>query len=143
MREAVRGNALPKGGDRAPGRLHGLGLADTGFDFSVLCEFRTRVAEHGIEAKALDLLVTALVDKGLIKARGKARTDSTHVLAAVRDLNRLELAGEAVRAALEALAATAPHWLGRGPGRAGMAGGTGARRAGKVNRHPRALGQTG
>jgi transposase len=90
----------------------GLGLADTGFDFSVLCEFRKRVVEHGIEAEALDMLVTGLVDKGLIKARGKARTDSTHVLAAVRDLNRLELAGESVRAALEALVAAAPQWVG-------------------------------
>jgi len=89
----------------------GLGLADTGFDFSVLSEFRARVAHHGLEAKALDLLVAALVDKGLIKARGKQRTDSTHVLAAVRDLNRLELAGESVRACLEAIAAAAPDWL--------------------------------
>ncbi len=89
----------------------GLGLADTGFDFSVLSEFRARVAERGLEAKALDLLVAGLVDKGLIKPRGKARTDSTHVLAAVRDLNRLELAGESVRAALEALVAAAPDWV--------------------------------
>jgi hypothetical protein len=58
----------------------------------------------------VDLLVAALVDKGLIRARGKARTDSTHVLAAVRDLNRPELAGESVRAALEAIAAAA-QWL--------------------------------
>src|SRR5439155_17668461 len=57
----------------------GLGLADTGFDFSVLSEFRKRVAEHGLEARALDLLVAGLVDKGLIKPRGKQRTDSTHV----------------------------------------------------------------
>jgi transposase len=56
----------------------GLELIDTGFDFSVLSEFRTRVAEHGLEAVALDLLVAALVDKGLIKPRGKQRTDSTH-----------------------------------------------------------------
>jgi transposase len=90
----------------------GLGLADVGFDFSVLCEFRKRVADHGLEARALDLLVATLVDKGLIKARGKQRTDSTHVLAAVRELNRLELGGESVRAALEALAAGAPQWLG-------------------------------
>lgn len=89
----------------------GLELADNGFDFSVLSEFRTRVAGHGMEAVALDLLVCALVDKGLIKSRGKQRTDSTHVLAAVRDLNRLELAGETLRAALEALAAAAPQWL--------------------------------
>jgi transposase len=74
----------------------GLGLADVGFDFSVLCEFRKRVADHGLETRALDLLVATLVDKGLIKARGKQRTDSTHVLAAVRELNRLELGGESV-----------------------------------------------
>jgi transposase len=91
----------------------GLGLADTGFDFSVLSEFRKRMADHGLETRALDLLVAALVDKGLIKTRGAQRTDSTHVLAAVRDLNRLELAGESVRAALEALAAAAPDWLGQ------------------------------
>ncbi|MDQ2792043.1 MAG: hypothetical protein DLM60_16965 [Pseudonocardiales bacterium] len=42
---------------------------------------------------------------------GKQRTDSTHVISAVRDLNRLELAGESVRAALEAVAAVAPDWL--------------------------------
>lgn len=105
----------------------GLGLTDTGFDFSVLSEFRTRVAGHGLEARALDLLVAALVDKGLIKARGKARTDSTHVLAAVRDLNRLELAGECVRAALEAIAAAAPQWLAEALDVSGWASGYGAR----------------
>jgi transposase len=89
----------------------GLQLTDIGFDFSVLSEFRTRLAEHDLEAVVLDLLVAGLVDKGLIKPRGRQRTDSTHVLAAVRDLNRLELAGEAVRAAVEALAAAAPRWL--------------------------------
>ncbi|HEX8935685.1 MAG TPA: hypothetical protein VF788_16175 [Pseudonocardiaceae bacterium] len=61
--------------------------------------------------KALDLLLAAVKDKGLVKAGGKQRTDSTHVLAAVRDLNRLELAGESVRAVLEGLAAAAPDWL--------------------------------
>jgi IS5 family transposase len=89
----------------------GLGLSDAGFDFSILSEFRARIAGHGMAAKALDLLVAALVDKGLLTAGGKQRTDSTHVLAAVRDLNRLELAGESVRAALEAIAAVAPDWL--------------------------------
>ena len=44
---------------------------------------------------------------------GAQRTDSTHVLGRIRDLNRLELAGETVRAALEALAAAAPGWLAR------------------------------
>jgi transposase len=89
----------------------GLGLTDEGFDASVLSEFRARVIEHGLEERALDLLLAALVERGLLKPGGKQRTDSTHVLAAVRDLNRLELAGEAVRACLEALAAAAPGWL--------------------------------
>ncbi len=89
----------------------GLDLSDRGFDASVLSEFRTRVVDHDLEAKTLDLLVAALVDRGLLKAGGKQRTDSTHVLSAVRDLNRLELAGESVRACLEALAAAAPQWL--------------------------------
>jgi hypothetical protein len=77
----------------------------------VLAEFRSRIVEHGLAEKVLDLLLAALVDKGLLKAGGKQRTDSTHVLAAVRDLNRLELAGESVRACVEAIAAAAPDWL--------------------------------
>ncbi|MCA1671395.1 MAG: transposase [Actinobacteria bacterium] len=89
----------------------GLGLDDEGFDASVLCEFRTRVVEHGLEARVLDLLLEALAGEGLVGAGGKARTDSTHVICAVRDLNRLELAGESVRAGVEALAAVAPDWL--------------------------------
>src|SRR5262249_33891860 len=94
---------------------------------SVLSEFRKRVADHGLEARVLDLLVATLVDKGLIKARGKARTDSTHVLAAVRELNRLELGGESVRAALEALAAAAPQWLDEALDVPGWSGRYGAR----------------
>jgi transposase len=47
----------------------------------------------------------------LLKARGQQRTDSTHILAAVRVLNRLELVAETLRAALNELAAVAPAWL--------------------------------
>jgi transposase len=89
----------------------GLDLADEGFDHSILSEFRARLVEHGLAERALDLLLAALVERGLLKPGGKQRTDSTHVLAAVRDLNRLELAGESVRAVLEALAVAAPDWL--------------------------------
>jgi transposase len=89
----------------------GLELTDPGFDHTVLSEFRARVVEHGLEEKALDLLLAALREKDLVAAGGKQRSDSTHVIAAVRDLNRLELAGEAVRACLEALSAAAPHWV--------------------------------
>jgi len=88
----------------------GLELSDTGFDPSVLTEFRARLVDHGLEARVLDLLVEGLVEKGLLKSRGKQRTDSTHVLAAVRRLNQIELVGEAVRACVEALAAAASDW---------------------------------
>ena len=89
----------------------GLDLADTGFDHSVLSQFRTRVVEHHLEEKVLDVLLARLVELGLLAAGGKARTDSTHVISAVRDLNRLELAGESVRAAIQALCAAAPDWV--------------------------------
>src|SRR5512144_1550354 len=89
----------------------GLGLDDEGFDPSVLTEFRARVAGHGLEQRVLDLLLAALAEHGLVGAGRRVRTDSTHVVSAVRDLNRLELAGESVRAVLEALAAAAPDWL--------------------------------
>lgn len=91
----------------------GLGLDEDGFDASVLSEFRSRVVRHQLEERVLDVLLVALVERGLVKAGGKQRTDSTHVVAAVRDLNRTELCGEAVRAAVEALAAAAPDWLAR------------------------------
>ena len=89
--------------------LLGLGLDDPGFDHTVLSEFRGKVAEGGLEQVALDALLGGGAD-GLVKAGGKQRTDSTHVVAAVAALNRLELAGESVRAALEAL--TAAHRTG-------------------------------
>jgi transposase len=88
----------------------GLPLDDGGFDFSVLSEFRARVTQGGLEAVALDALLERLKEEGMVKAGGKQRTDSTHVTAAVAALNRLELAGESVRAALEALAAAHPDW---------------------------------
>ena len=91
--------------------LLGLTLEDPGFDHTVLAEFRGKVAQAGLEWVALDALLGKLAADGLIKPGGKQRTDSTHVVAAVAALNRLELAGESVRAALEALAAAHPGWL--------------------------------
>ncbi|MCA2191026.1 IS1182 family transposase, partial [Nonomuraea cavernae] len=88
-----------------------LELTDPGFDFSVLSEFRGRLIEHGIEDRVFDLLLDRCSELGLLCAGGRQRTDSTHVLAAVRTLNRMEFVGETLRAALEALAAAAPGWL--------------------------------
>jgi transposase len=102
--------------DAVRGRLDwkyalGLPLDDEGFDFSVLSEFRSRLAAAGLERSLFDLLLERLKELGVVKAGGTQRTDSTQVLGRIRDLNRLELAGETVRAALEALAAAAPDWL--------------------------------
>jgi hypothetical protein len=66
---------------------------------------------HELQTRVLDLLVARLVEAGLLKVGGKQRTDSTHILAAVRLLNQIELVGESVRACLESLAATDPDWV--------------------------------
>jgi transposase len=91
----------------------GLELTGPGFDYTVLSRFRARVVEHGLEEKALDLLLAALKGKGLVGAGGRQRTGSTHVVSAIRDVNRLELAGESVRACVEAPVVAAPGWLTR------------------------------
>jgi transposase len=89
----------------------GLELTDPGFDHTVLSEFRSRLVHGRAEQQLLDTLLGRCRERGLIRARGRQRTDSTHVLAAVRALNRLERVGETMRAALNELAAMAPDWL--------------------------------
>ena len=78
-----------------------------GFDFSVLCEFRSRLVSGAAE----QLMLERSRGRGLVKARGRQRTDSTHLLASLRVLNRLELTGETVRAALNTLATATPEWV--------------------------------
>jgi transposase len=91
--------------------LLGLELTDPGFHYSVLSEFRARLVAHDAASMLLDTLLTDCKERGWLKARGQQRTDSTHVLAAIRTLNRLECAGETMRAALNALTVAAPAWL--------------------------------
>ena len=91
----------------------GLDLADPGFDHSILSEFRARVAAGGLDQVVLDTLLERLAAEGLVGAGATMRTDSTHVISAVRDLNRLELAGESVRACLEQLVVAAPQLAAR------------------------------
>jgi len=88
-----------------------LELTDEGFDFSILSEFRDRLIKKEMESHVLDAMLARFGEKGLLKARGKQRTDATHVWAAVRKLNRLENVGEVLRAALNSLAVVAPEWL--------------------------------
>ncbi|MFE5923662.1 transposase [Streptomyces sp. NPDC056468] len=61
----------------------GLELDDSGFDYSVLSEFRARLAEDDRADRLLQLMLDRLVAAGLRKGRGRQRTDATHVLAAV------------------------------------------------------------
>jgi len=89
----------------------GLELADAGFDHTVLSEFCTRLVEGKLELMLLDALLDRVQELGLLKQRGKQRTDSTHILAAVRTMNRLERVGETLRAVLNILAVEAPQWL--------------------------------
>jgi transposase len=77
--EAVRGRIDWK---------YALELTDPGFDFSVLCEFRARLLEGGAEQLLLDRMLERFGERGWVKARGRQRTDSTHVPAAVRVLGK-------------------------------------------------------
>jgi transposase len=76
-----------------------------------LSEFRDRL----IQSHQVDQLLTNLLEQckaqGLLKGGGRQRTDGTHVLAAIRQLNRLECVGETLRQALNEAAAVAPDWL--------------------------------
>ncbi len=89
----------------------GLELTDTGFHHSVLGEFRDRLIAGQAEQLLLDRMLEHFTKSGLLKARGRQRTDSTHVLASIRVMNRLEMVAETLRATLNDLAEAAPEWL--------------------------------
>ena len=91
--------------------LLGLELTDPGFDFSVLSEFRQRLVAANAEERLLNHLLVCCQNQQWLKAGGKQRTDSTQVLARVRDMNRLECVGETMRFTLNSLAALLPDWL--------------------------------
>ncbi|HEY1350483.1 MAG TPA: transposase, partial [Ktedonobacteraceae bacterium] len=88
-----------------------LPLDDSGFHYSVLSEFRDRLLQGSLESKLLDTFLDLCRQRGYLHARGRQRTDSTHVLGAVKVLNSLELVGETLRHALNVLATAVPEWL--------------------------------
>src|SRR5262245_47256382 len=88
-----------------------LDLHDPGFDFTLLHDFRCRVLTHEAGQRFLDTFLAACKARGWLKARGTQRTDSTHVLAAIRTLHRLECVLEAMHYALNQLSAAAPAWV--------------------------------
>jgi transposase len=88
-----------------------LSLEDEGFDESVLAEFRQRLIDGQADALILDKLLKLCRERKWIKARGRQRTDSTHVLAAIRSLNHLEHVGRTFQHALNTVAAMEPDWM--------------------------------
>jgi hypothetical protein len=88
-----------------------VGLTNPCFDHSVLCQFRANLLDHKAGERLLACVLDDVRETGFLKARGRRRTDSTHVVAAIRDLNRIELLAKTLRAALNALAAIASDWL--------------------------------
>jgi transposase len=88
-----------------------LELTDPGFDFTLLHDFRGRVLDHKAGQRFLDTFLAACKARGWVKTRGTQRTDSTHVLAAIRTLHRLECVLEAMHYALNQLSDVAPAWV--------------------------------
>lgn len=88
----------------------GLELEDSGFDFTILSEFRSRLVQGNAETQLFEVLLTQLKERGLVKAQGRQRTDATHVLAAIRAMNRVVCVAETLRATLNSLAEMVPEW---------------------------------
>ena len=89
----------------------GLELVDPGFDFTILSNFRARLVQGEAEQALLDALLALFKEQGWLKSRQQQRTDSTHILAKIRAINRLICVGEAMRFALNSLAVVAGEWL--------------------------------
>lgn len=89
--------------------LH-LSLDYAGFDFSVLSEFRDRLLKHNAEGRVFDTLVNEFREMGLIKERGKQRSDSIAMLTKVRKLSRLEMVIETLRLAVGAILRIDRKW---------------------------------
>ena len=92
--------------------LH-LPLDYLGFHFTNLNHFRQRLLEHQAEYLVFDRLLQKLVALGLVRQRGKQRTDSTHVLGLIAKLSRLELIWESLRLALRAMQQQDEAWVSR------------------------------
>ena len=88
-----------------------LELTDPGFDHTVLSEFRSRLVSGNAEQRLLDLLLERCREGGWLKARGRQRTDSTHVLAKIRALNRVLCVAQTMVYVLNVLSEVAPDWV--------------------------------
>jgi len=88
-----------------------LPVDDPGFDHTVLSDFRTRLVEQEAVKLVLEPILLLCRQRGWLAPGGQYRTDSTHVLSAVRRLNSLESVGETLRAVLNAASEVEPDWV--------------------------------
>src|SRR5215467_13976833 len=88
-----------------------LDLTNPGFDHTVLSEFRSRLIEGKAELRLLELFLERCREGGWLKARGRQRTDSTHVLAKIRALNRVLCVAQTMVYVLNVLSEVAPDWV--------------------------------
>jgi transposase len=89
--------------------LH-LPLEYKGFHYSVLSEFRDRLLRGQAEGRVFEKLVGKIQALGLIKERGKQRSDSIAMLTKVRWLSRLETTVETLRLAVVSLVEADRAW---------------------------------
>ena len=77
-----------------------LELEYSGFSYQLLSVWRQRIVEHDKAKKVFDRIIEELKERGLIRKDGKQRIDSTHVLAEIKELTRVELMTETLRLAV-------------------------------------------
>jgi transposase len=87
-----------------------LPLGYAGFHFTDLLAFRKRLLEHNQERLVFEQVLLKLNGLGLIKKRGKMRTDASHILGVVERLSQFELVMESLRVALKAVMEVAQDW---------------------------------
>lgn len=81
----------------------GLGLEDLGFDATVLCHFRRKLLEHGMERVLFNRLVNAAREAGLLTKEADQVADSSHMLGAAGMRDTYTLIHGGIRKLLRAL----------------------------------------
>lgn len=85
----------------------GLGLEDEGFDSTVLCRFRRKLLEQGLERELFERLVNTAREAGLLTKNATQLLDSSHVLGAAGARDTYTLIRGGIRKLLKALGYTA------------------------------------
>lgn len=81
----------------------GMGLEDEGFDATVLCRFRRKLLDRGLERSLFERLVGAAREAGLIAKDATQLLDSSHILGAAGARDTYTLIRGAVRKLLRSL----------------------------------------